>query len=40
MRSVKNGKFHYPAPVENILFDPDIGMDKNLVFSSCRVHIY
>lgn len=31
-RSVKNARFRYPAQVENILFDPDRGMDKNLVY--------
>jgi len=30
-RSVKNARFRYPAQVENILFDPERGMDKNLV---------
>jgi DNA replication protein DnaC len=31
-RSVKNAKFRYLAQVENILFDSDRGMDKNLVY--------
>ena len=30
-RSVRNARFRYPAQVENILFDPERGIDKNLI---------